>query len=527
MDKMRNTERFSFPNLQLVARNSLLNLFGNVVPLATAIVVIPHLVRGLGTERFGVLSLVWIVIGYFGLFDLGIGRATTKFISEYIAQDERDLLRDTVWSSLATLTSFGLLGGIILAVLTRILVTGVLHIPLFLQEETFGAFYVLSVSIPLVLASAGVRGILEAHRRFGVINSIKIPVGVVSIIAPLLVLPFSHNLKHIAAALLVCRVIELVVTFIVCRKVLSGLGWPQRPHGEHIRRLLGYGGWLTVSNVVGPLMTYLDRFIVGGLLTMSAVAYYSTPYDVVTKQGIVPGSLLGVVFPNLCGYAAVDTRSFVALYEKSVKYLIAIMAPFAIILVVFAGPFLNLWLGPEFAEKSTLVVQILAIGVFLNAVAQVPYAAIQALGRPDITAKLHLIEFPFYLSLLWILVTYLGITGAALAWLMRVLLDAGILFWISHRMLPMNSTRTGSLVAALAWLSAILVISTYLASTVLVSIVPKLTYLLCCMVATAALVRKLSTHVRATAEFHQPFNEVPAPMKTGNDCKAKKAATHV
>jgi O-antigen/teichoic acid export membrane protein len=431
-----------FPGINLLARNSLLNFCGNVVPLAAAIVVIPHLVTGMGIERFGVLSLIWIVIGYFGLFDLGIARATTKFISEHLALGETELLRDTIWTSLAALTGFGLLGGGVLAALIRPLVTHILHIPAPLQSETSAAFLVLSVSIPLLLASAGLRGILEAHRCFSAINAIKIPVGVMSIIAPLLVLPFSHNLRHIALSLLVCRLVELVANGLACRKVLSGIGKPKWPWGRQLQRLLGYGGWLTVSSIVGPLMTYLDRFIVGALLTMSAVAWYAPPYDVVTKQGIIPASLLAAVFPNLCRYAAADSRSFVALYRKSTTCLMAIMAPCAVILIIFARPLLKLWLGEGFAGESTAVVQILALGVFLNGVAQVPYAAIQALGRPDITAKLHLMEFPFYLCLLWILVTYLGITGAALAWTLRVVFDAGLLFRIAHRMLPTGSPRT-------------------------------------------------------------------------------------
>lgn len=441
MNMTRNKNQFPFPKMHLLARHSLFNFVGNIIPLATAIVVIPHLVRGLGTDRLGILSLVWMVIGYFGLFDLGIGRATTKFVAEHLENKETELLRDTVWTSLAALTGFGVIGGVILAALDRILVTQILHIPVPLQDETAAAFLVLSVSIPLLLASAGVRGILEAHRCFGVINSIKIPVGVASILSPLLVLPFSRNLQHIAAVLLVCRIIELSAYGLVCRKVLTGIGRPEWPRKKHLQRLLGFGGWLTISNIIGPLMTYLDRFIVGGLLTMSAVAYYSTPYDVITKLGIIPASLLAAVFPNLCRYAATDSNSFMTLYRKSVKYIIVIMAPLAIILIICAEPLLQIWLGREFAVKSSTVVQILSLGVFLNSIAQVPYAAIQSLGRPDITAKLHVLEFPFYLCMLWAMVAHLGITGAALSWLLRVMFDAGMLFRITHRMLPAKNCQ--------------------------------------------------------------------------------------
>ena len=49
-------------------------------------------------------------------------------------------------------------------------------------------------------------------------------------------------------------------------------------------RLLRFGGWMTVSNIVGPLMVTLDRFLIGALISVSAVAYYATPYEVVSQH---------------------------------------------------------------------------------------------------------------------------------------------------------------------------------------------------------------------------------------------------
>jgi len=57
-----------------LARNVLWNLLGTGAPLLVAIVVIPVLIEGLGIERFGVLTIAWMVVGYFSLFDLGLGR---------------------------------------------------------------------------------------------------------------------------------------------------------------------------------------------------------------------------------------------------------------------------------------------------------------------------------------------------------------------------------------------------------------------------------------------------------------------
>ena len=74
------------PGGRTLVRNMIWNLIGQGAPLFVALFAIPLLIKGLGTERFGVLVLAWMVVGYFTLFDLGIGRATTKYTSEYLAK---------------------------------------------------------------------------------------------------------------------------------------------------------------------------------------------------------------------------------------------------------------------------------------------------------------------------------------------------------------------------------------------------------------------------------------------------------
>ncbi len=88
--------------------------------------------------------------------------------------------------------------------------------------------------------------------------------------------------------------------------------------------------------------------------------------------------------------------------------------------------------------------QWLAIGVFFNGIAQIPFALVQGSGRPDITGKLHLWELPAYGLLLWVLIHTNGIEGAAIAWTARVVVDALILFGFSYRILraePQNLRR--------------------------------------------------------------------------------------
>src|SRR5579859_2241766 len=85
---------------RLLARNAVWNLLGSGAPMVVAVVCIPILIRGLGKERFGVLTLAWILISYAGLFDLGLGRALTQLVARKLgARDEREIPA-LAWTSL-------------------------------------------------------------------------------------------------------------------------------------------------------------------------------------------------------------------------------------------------------------------------------------------------------------------------------------------------------------------------------------------------------------------------------------------
>src|SRR2546430_5907904 len=74
--------------MQPVARHTLYNILGQALPLAVGLVAIPIVTRSLGDTRFGLLALMWAIIGYFSLLDLGLGRATTKFVAEALARQD-------------------------------------------------------------------------------------------------------------------------------------------------------------------------------------------------------------------------------------------------------------------------------------------------------------------------------------------------------------------------------------------------------------------------------------------------------
>lgn len=449
-----------------LARNSVFNILGQGIPLLAAIVAIPILIRGLGTDRFGVLTLAWMIIGYFGLFDLGLSRALTQVVSSRLTEGNDRHAPPLVWTALGLMLLLGLLGAALLGLLSPWLVGSVLKIPPELQPETLTTFYILSAAIPVVVLTAGLVGVLSAFQRFGILNLIRVPLGIFSFVAPLAVLPFSQSLALVALVLVAGRLLALLAHLAACWSVMPSFRAGMAGGLASVKPLLHFGAWMSVTNVVGPLMVYLDRFAIGVVISVTAVAYYATPYEMITKLLIVPAAILGVLFPAFAASYATHHAGMVRLFDRGTRYIGLMLFPVILLVAGLAHEGLQWWLGADFALQSTLVLQILAIGVFVNSIAQVFAALIQGVGRPDLSAKLHLIELPIYLLALWWAIHNHGIVGAAVTWTGRVILDAGLLLWMCGRFLGEDTSLRKRLAGRLVLAIAILMVPILIVSPI-------------------------------------------------------------
>jgi O-antigen/teichoic acid export membrane protein len=421
---------------RVLARNTIWNLAGQLLPMLAGIVCLPPLVRGLGVARFGVLSLAWIVIGYFSLFDLGIGRALTKLVADKLGAGEEKSISPLVWTSLLLMLLMGVFAGFLTLAISSRLVEKALKIPAELQGETLRSFYLLGISIPMVTLTSGLRGILEAHQRFALANAIRMPMSIFSFAGPVVALPFSHSLVPVIVVLVVGRIVGLVAHIFACFHSMPLLRHNFRIQASEIRPLIGFGGWITVTNVLGPVVAYVDRFLIGALISVSAVAYYTTPLDVMSRLTVIPGALAGVLFPAFAVSLTQNPKHTSVLLSRAIKYILIIIFPIILVMVCLAPEFLRLWLGATFAQNSSAVLRLLAAGVFVNCFGMVPLTFVQSAGRPDISAKLYLLELPLYVGMIWVLARHWGIEGAAVAWGIRTTLDAVLLFYFSYRLLP-------------------------------------------------------------------------------------------
>lgn len=421
---------------------------GAVVPMLAALAAVPWLMHYLGQERLGILSLVWVVVGYFSFLDMGLGRAVTVAVAAV-----RSGVNPVVTNEIHVLGSASVLllavGMVMAAVLgTAVAVWG---IPFKLSsaaltDEVRRALLWTLPSLPLILLSSALKGHLEGVGAFKSLNLLRIPTGVLLVAGPCLTAFFSPNLVWACVSIFGVRFLHLLILWVLSANrmghatgmlpiaLLRHSSWPW------LRRLLTFGGWITLSNLVGPVIVYVDRFVIGVALAASSVALYALPFDMVSRLPVLVAAICSVMLPELArlsSLASTSNSSALRQAQQLVRQSSLFSALVIAVLVVcgaLATPWaMTLWLGEKFAQQSGTLTQILMLAFGVNAVAQIPFTALQATGGVRSVALLHSAELLPYAALVFFAISWLGLEGAAWAWLLRSIVDYAALAWMWHK----------------------------------------------------------------------------------------------
>ena len=268
------------------------------------------------------------------------------------------------------------------------------------------------------------------------VNLLRIALGAANFGLPALsVMLFGSSLTLIVLTLIAARLVVLAAHVLLVNQKLPS-GWIRsKANAKDVKGLLSFGVWMTVSNIISPLMVTADRFVISAVMGAVAVAYYTVPFEVLIRVLVVPAALTSALFPRLSSKLKTDSEAARTLYRNCIKIVAAVLVPIS--LTIAAGSYwgLSFWLGKDFAEKSWMIVSVMSVGLLLNGIAFVPFAAIQAAGEAKITARLHVFELLIYVPLLFLFLHFFGLIGAAIVWVIRVGLDLLLLLIYSKKTL--------------------------------------------------------------------------------------------
>lgn len=433
-----------------LARHSVLAFSGYAVPLSVAFLAIPFAAKALGPARFGLLGLAWALVEYLSFVDLGLGRATVRFVAHSIGSGGRDL-RQTVAVAVASQTGVAVVAAVVLAAIAPRLAHDIFSLEPAVRAEAAAMFYAVAANLGIVVIIGALRGILEGAHRFDISNAIKIPAATAATLIPAVGAGTGMSLATVFWWVFAVRVFAVIVTVALIPRAVPGFAWEWPREWRQLRSLLSFSAWLTVSAVINPILAGFDRLVLATIAGAAAVGLYTGPFEGATRLLLVPISAVAVLFPTISTRNSSNERlGTQRVVESALRQLALVMTVPITILFVFAPEVLDMWLGPEFALAGAPALRILLVGVAANALAHVPSVFLYAIGRPDIPAKNHIAELVIHLPMTIALVRAYGVTGAAIAWTARISLDAVLLAAGAAR----HDAFTGLAAARARWLAS-------------------------------------------------------------------------
>ena len=389
---------------------------GFVIPIAIAIPSLAYISRVLGVELFGVYTICFFIIGYASILDLGFSRAITKYVAKQAEQAEKGEV------SLHVLTSAAiplLLFSFFIALIVNLNISGLivlLNISFSLIHDVEKSLFVLGVLLPVCVSTQILYGWLEGVGAFKLLGYQRTLTGSLITLLPVIFLMNEISLYSAMLGVATARIITLLVSIytVTCTKVIYNF----KPRYDVLKVLFTTGGWITVSNIISPIMTYIDRFFIATTSSAYMAGLYAAPSEVISKMNVLPNSISRVFFSM---QSAKERDNYL---QKSAYILMAVAVLIPLIpIYYFSEEILVLWLGDSFKGTPSDVLKILCLGFLFNSLAQIPYSKLQASGHAKSAALLHSVEILPFIFLLYILVNNFGLIGAATAWSLRVFLD--------------------------------------------------------------------------------------------------------
>jgi len=410
----------------VVNRNIIVTFISSVCANGFSLLTIPLYLSLIGTVRYGVMAFVWLIIGYFGLFILGLDKAITNLMSQHRHDPAaaRSLFHTAMLLNLVT----SCVGGVVMYFVGYQILARTLTVDDALRDEVLRAMPWIAASIPLATTTSLLTGTLEAYERFSTLASTQFTATALFQIIPILVAwLIGPQLTLVVPAAILARASSTVWMLMLLTPVMQ-LDTRILLRSQWVMPLLRYGSSISISGIVGPILTSLDRLLIGATLGAGAVSYYVVPSSLISAVQMVPGSLLRVLFPQLS--ILPPAAASAACVEASLA-LGAILAPLITLGILFARPFMTLWLGASFAQHAQGITEILLHAAWINCLAWAPLTLLLAQRRPGLVARLHVIELVPFIAVVWIGVRLGGTHGAAIACSLRMWVDALLLFYVS------------------------------------------------------------------------------------------------
>lgn len=388
------------------------------------LVATPYLIKHLGVGPYGILAAVAVLTSQLGVLQLGIGPAATRRTAESrglgAVAEQGTTLRAAIL--------LGLLAGALVAAGFAVTAFWIwdrgFEISPGLRREAMRALPAGATVAAVQPLLHALYGFLLGGEQFALHHSLRLVQGLGRVAAVVAVVAAGGG---IAAALWAQAAVDGALVLLagatagVHRRGASSPGGTFRA----ARALLAVGIPFAVADVFAALLMDAEKLAIGFARSIEDFTYYVAPFGAVFRLAGFGIAFASVLMPRLAAAGAAGEHHRAAeITHRATRLLVVAMLAVLASMIAVAPELLTFWLGPEFAARAAVPTRILLVAMLANAVVYPAHAAVRARAHPNSLARLYALELPLHLAVVYLCVSIWGVVGAAVAWGVRVTVDA-------------------------------------------------------------------------------------------------------
>jgi O-antigen/teichoic acid export membrane protein len=402
------------------------NGFMTIWNIAISFVVTPVLIYYLGAADYGLLVLVWSVTGVLAVTNLGVGEATLRYVSHYVANDDMSSVNRVFGSTLAFYMLICLSVSAVLMPATS-MVVGWIDMP---AEARHAAGWLLRLSA--VLFSLGMianafRSIPMALQRYDIASKVGFVSGSVRTLGSVVIVVSGFGVLSVIIWEVVVAFMILTIQIAVARNLLPGLRWLPHMSILGMREIFGYGVYSFLTHIFLTMYRESGKLVLGAHAGPTGVAYLGAADGVAYRIYMVVVSGIETLMPRFS--ANRDPRVARVLVAQATEAALSVSVVLFIPLAVLMPDLLRLWISPEFARGGATVGQLMAVS-FIGSAGFAPIATFyRGTGRPGFVTVVMALIGVAVTGFNFLLVPSAGATGVGYSYLLGAVGWLGGLLW--------------------------------------------------------------------------------------------------
>jgi len=412
--------------------NAIWSAAGFVLPLILFLITTPYYQGKLGSTQFGILFLVLAIIGYLSIFDLGFSSATLKYLSEFVGKQDHKKINQIIDGSFTIYLILGIFGSLILFFSVDFIVD-IFKIESKYVEVSKFAFYAVSIAFTFKMLSTVFNALIMAFQRYDLKTKVGVVFSTANLMGGVFLLYFGFGLRAIIIWYFLLIALQLPIFVVICRILFPEFRIHLSMEKNILKMLFNFSWPAFISGVSGMLLFQFDKALIGAIVGVAAVTFYTVPAELSIRIHSFLASTSQVIFPLSSELNAKEDRFRLQhLYFKSSKIIIILATSVIVPLLVFSDKIISLWMGVDFAIKTGFVLPVLLISYYTVIFTIVPYYFLNGLNKPKVNALYSFFSFLLNVTACLILIPRYGINGAAIATFIGML-QVPFYFWTFHK----------------------------------------------------------------------------------------------